>query len=341
MATKVILDVDTGTDDAVALMLAALHPDLELIAATTVNGNVPVDYCTENSLRVFDHIGIPVPVYEGVDRPIERDDFPIPRGDIQSSNAVHGGYLDIPPSTSSKQATGAIDFLIETYRAATEEIILVPVGPLSNVATALLKEPRLKDRIPALVIMGGANRYGNVTPRAEFNVWADPEAARVVINSGIRKITLVPLDATHQALVSLDDCAALRALGTPAANAAATFTERRIQGYDTHPADEAAARRPGARRPGRRLDRRSQRGHHAPPSRGRRDALASSRSVRRSSTRTSGVDESRTSMSHSMPTSVGSSPSCSRRSLGRPERAPARPGPSDRVGPLDTGPILR
>ena len=81
--------------------------------------------------------------------------------------------------------------------------------------------------------MGGANRYGNVTPRAEFNVWADPEAARVVINSGIRKITLVPLDATHQALVSLDDCAALRALGTPAANAAATFTERRIQGYDT------------------------------------------------------------------------------------------------------------
>jgi inosine-uridine nucleoside N-ribohydrolase len=233
MAQKVILDVDTGTDDAVALMLAALHPDLELIASTTVNGNVPVDYCTENSLRVFDHIGIPVPVYEGVVRPIERDDFPIPRGDIQSSNAVHGGYLDTPPSTSSKQSTSAIDFLIETYLAATEEIILVPVGPLSNVATALLKEPRLKDRIPALVIMGGANRYGNVTPRAEFNVWADPEAARVVINSGIPKITLVPLDATHQALVSLDDCAALRALGTPAANAAATFTERRIQGYDT------------------------------------------------------------------------------------------------------------
>ena len=94
MPQKVILDVDTGTDDAVALMLAALHPELDLIAATTVNGNVPVDYCTENSLRVFDHIGIPVPVYEGVDRPIQRDDFPIPRGDIQSSNAVHGGFLD-------------------------------------------------------------------------------------------------------------------------------------------------------------------------------------------------------------------------------------------------------
>jgi inosine-uridine nucleoside N-ribohydrolase len=233
MPQKVILDVDTGTDDAVALMLAALHPDLELVAATTVNGNVPVDYCTENSLRVFDHIGISVPVYEGVDHPIERDDFPVARGDIQSSNAVHGGYLDIPASTSTKQATDAVEFLIETYLAATDEIILVPVGPLSNVATALLREPRLKDRIPELVIMGGANRYGNVTPRAEFNVWADPEAARVVITSGVRRITLVPLDATHQALVSLDDCAALRALGTPAGDAAATFTERRIQGYDT------------------------------------------------------------------------------------------------------------
>jgi inosine-uridine nucleoside N-ribohydrolase len=233
MVQKLILDVDTGTDDAVALMLAALHPELELIAATTVNGNVPVDYCTENSLRVFDHIGVAVPVYEGVSRPIERDDFPIARADIQSSNAVHGGYLDIPPATTTKQATGAVDFLIETYLAATDEIILVPVGPLSNVATALAREPRLKDRIPELVIMGGANRYGNVTPRAEFNVWADPEAARVVINSGVRKITLVPLDATHRALVSLDDCAALRALGTPAGDAAATFTERRIQGYDT------------------------------------------------------------------------------------------------------------
>ena len=233
MPQKLILDVDTGTDDAVALMLAALHPDLELIGATTVNGNVSVEYCTENSLRVFDHIGVAVPVYEGVARPIARSDFPIARPDIQSTNAVHGGYLDIPPSTTKQQATSAVEFLVETYRAATDEILLVPVGPLSNIATALTLEPRLADLIPHIIIMGGANRYGNVTPRAEFNIWADPEAARVVINSGIRKITLVPLDATHKALVSLDDCAALRALGTPAGDAAATFTERRIQGYDT------------------------------------------------------------------------------------------------------------
>ena len=242
MAQKVILDVDTGTDDAVALMFAALHPDLELVGATTVNGNVPVEMCTENSLRVFDHIGVSVPVYEGVRKPIARDDFPVPRGDILSSHAVHGGYLDIPPATSKKEPTGAIDFLIETYRAATDEIILVPVGPLSNIATALAREPRLKDQIPELMIMGGANRYGNVTPRAEFNVWADPEAARAVVNSGVRKVTMVPLDATHAALVSLEDCKALRELGTPAGDAAATFTERRIQGYDiTQPMN-----RPGA-----------------------------------------------------------------------------------------------
>jgi inosine-uridine nucleoside N-ribohydrolase len=233
MPIKLILDVDTGTDDAVALMLAALHPDLELIGATTVNGNVAVESCTENSLRVFDYIGIPVPVYEGVSRPIARADFPIPRPDIQSSSAVHGQYLDIPPSTSRKQATGAVEFLVETYRAATDEIVLVPVGPLSNVATALTVEPRLRDWIPELVIMGGAHHHGNVTPRAEFNVWADPEAARVVINSGVRRITLVPLDATHRALISLDDCARLRALETPAGEAAARFTERRIAGYDT------------------------------------------------------------------------------------------------------------
>jgi len=233
MAQKLILDVDTGTDDAVALMLAALHPDLELIGATTVNGNVPVDHCTENSLRTFDWIGASVPVYEGVAKPIARDDFPVPRGDIQSTSAVHGGYLDIPPARSSKAATGAIEFLIETYRAATEPIILVPVGPLSNIAMALALEPRLRDWIPELVIMGGAHHHGNVTPRAEFNIWADPEASRAVLGSGIAKITLVPLDATHRALVSLDDCAALRALGTPAGEAAARFTERRIHGYDT------------------------------------------------------------------------------------------------------------
>jgi inosine-uridine nucleoside N-ribohydrolase len=233
MPRKLILDVDTGTDDAVALMFAALHPGLDLVAATVVNGNVDVETCTENTLRVFDHIDVPVPVYRGMSRPIARPDFPVPRGSLQSTNAVHGGYLDIPPARSAAQSTHAVEFLIETYRAATDEITLVPVGPLSNIAAALTREPSIADAIPELVIMGGANARGNATPRAEFNIWADPEAARIVIGSGIRRITLVPLDATHRALVSLDDCARLRALGTPAGEAAARFTERRIAGYDT------------------------------------------------------------------------------------------------------------
>ena len=106
MPTRLILDVDTGTDDAVALMFAALHPDLELIGATTVNGNLPVEFCTENSLRVFDHIGIPVPVYEGVSHPIARGDFPIARPDIKSTGAVHGGYLDVPPRAPPSKPPG-------------------------------------------------------------------------------------------------------------------------------------------------------------------------------------------------------------------------------------------
>jgi inosine-uridine nucleoside N-ribohydrolase len=232
MPQKVILDVDTGTDDAVALMCAALHPGLELVAATTVNGNVEVEYCTENTLRTFDHIGVSVPVYQGMSHPIVRKDFPIPRGD--ASARIHGRYLDIPESRSKARDQHAVDFLVDYYLSpAGRDTILVPVGPLTNVAMAIRREPRIVENIPALVSMGGGHEVGNVTPSAEFNVWADPEAARVVFSSGIRQVTLVPLDATHRALVSLEDCTKLRALGTPAATAAAIFTEKRVEGYKT------------------------------------------------------------------------------------------------------------
>lgn len=235
MATKMILDVDTGTDDAVALMLAALHPDIELVGATTVNGNVPLPLTTENTLRVFDHIGVDVPVYAGLAHPLVRPDFPVPRGQpIAGRSDVHGDYLDIPAAHSKAQTQSAVEYLVETYRAATDEIVLVPTGPLTNIAAALIAEPRLAQLIPQTVIMGGAHHTGNITPSAEFNVWADPEAARVVLGSGLPELTIVPLDATHKALVSLDDCRRFRELGTPAATAAATFVERRIQGYDAN-----------------------------------------------------------------------------------------------------------
>lgn len=234
MATKLILDCDTGTDDAVAIMLAALHPDLDLLAVTTVNGNVEVQHCTDNTLRVLDHIGRgDIPVYEGLRRPLVRPDFPVPRSSAVNPNSnIHGRELPLPPATSTKQDTGAVEYLVETYRATTDEITLVPVGPLSNIAAAIAIEPRMVEAVPEVVIMGGGNIKGNATPSAEFNIWADPEAAAAVFAAGFERITLVPLDATHQALVSRAQCRALEALGTPAGVAAAALIDRRITGYD-------------------------------------------------------------------------------------------------------------
>jgi len=229
---KLILDVDTGTDDAVALMLAALHPELELVAATTVNGNNPVAACTDNTLRVFDLLGVNIPVHEGAATPLVRDDFPVPREVLHARGSMHPRELPIPAPRSSKQAQRAVEFLVETYMAATDPIALVPVGPLTNIAMAIKAEPRIVDRIPQTIIMGGAHESGNTTASAEFNVWGDPEAARVVFGAGLQNVTLVSLDATHQALVSLDDCRRLRGLGTPAGDASAAFIEGRIQAYD-------------------------------------------------------------------------------------------------------------
>ena len=228
---KLILDVDTGTDDAVAIMCAALHPDLELVACTTVNGNREIEHTTENTLRTLDHIGCgDIPVHAGLARPVGRLDFPIPRD--QRDPGVHFVEMPLAPSRSKAQPVNAVEFLIETYRNATDEITLVPVAPLSNIATALTLYPKLVDRVPEIVIMGGAHEIGNVTPSAEFNIWGDPEAASIVFAAKWRKMTLVPLDATHRALVSKADCDKLRALGTPAGMAAADFIGHRIQVHD-------------------------------------------------------------------------------------------------------------
>ena len=228
MATKVILDVDTGTDDAVALMTAALSPDLELVGATVVNGNTVLESCVENTLRVFEWIGMPdVPVHGGMSRPLAR----VQATQLQPATRIHGDKLDLPPATIKAGTQHAVDWLIDTYLASDGDITLVPVGPLTNVATAIQKEPRILEKIPEIVIMGGAHDHGNSTPSAEFNIWLDPEAARIVVNCG-RPIRMVPLDATHRALVSTEDAGRLRALGTPAGEAAARFVLKRIEGYD-------------------------------------------------------------------------------------------------------------
>lgn len=230
---KLILDVDTGTDDAVAIMLAALHPALDLVACTTVNGNVGVDRCTANTLSVLDHVGrADVAVHEGLARPLVRADFPVPRHVRNHAGKIHEMTWPTPESARRKQPTAAVEFLIETYRAATDPIALVPVGPLSNVAACVALDPGFVERVPEIVIMGGAHAWGNVTPAAEFNIWADPDAAASVFAAGFRRITLVPLDATHRALVSHADCERLEALGTNAGRAAAAFIGHRIVVHD-------------------------------------------------------------------------------------------------------------
>ncbi len=232
MPRKLILDVDTGTDDAVAIMLAALHPGLDLLAVTTVNGNVEIGYCTDNSLRTLDFIGRgDIPVHEGCPKPILRADFPVPRA-IKKDGGMHVNELPVPAPTSRKADRNAVEFLIETFRAATEEIVLVPVGPLTNIAAAITADPHFARNVPEIVIMGGAHYTGNVTASAEFNIWADPEAAAIVFEAPFAKRVLVPLDATFQALVSGADCADLEALGTPAGIAASRFIGQRIKGYD-------------------------------------------------------------------------------------------------------------
>ena len=232
MKPKLILDVDTGTDDAVAIMLAALHPQLELVACTTVNGNVDVQQATDNTLRVLEFIGRPdIPVYEGLHRPIARRDFPLPRHERNVTHYIHGTALDLPHASVRKQPRHAVEFLVETYRRATEPIVLLPLGPMSNVATALLMAPDFVERVPELIMMGGAHAIGNVTPSAGFNTWSDPEAVASVLDAGFRNVTMMPIDATHQALVTRDDCRALAALGTPAGIAAARMIERRIAGH--------------------------------------------------------------------------------------------------------------
>lgn len=232
VTTRLILDCDTGTDDAIAILAAATHPELELVAVTTVNGNVPLANVTENTLRVLDHIGSNVPVYAGANRPIVRDDFPIPRNVLNGDSSMHPPYLDLPESVSKAQSASAVEFLIDYYsQPENHDTVLVAVGPLTNVGLALAAAPELAQLIPRLVIMGGARGWGNVTAAAEFNIWVDPEAAEAVLSAGIRDVTIVPLDATHSAPLTAEHCERFRAIGTPAAIATESLLRGRIEAY--------------------------------------------------------------------------------------------------------------
>jgi purine nucleosidase len=211
---RFIIDTDVGTDDAVAIMMAMRHADVQVEAITTVMGNVPVEQATSNALYIAELCGADVPVYQGMGQPILRQ----PSG----AQHVHGqdglGDLGLEPPQGQPQPEHAVDALIRCAAAAPGEMTLVTLGPLTNLAVALLKEPALASALRQVYIMGGAvNALGNVTPSAEFNVWSDPEAAQIVLHSGA-PVTMVGWELVWgDMLLGLEEMDRLRASGSPLA----------------------------------------------------------------------------------------------------------------------------
>jgi purine nucleosidase len=177
-AIPLILDVDTGVDDALALLYAAASPEVELVGATCVMGNVTVETATTNTLAVLELAGLAeVEVARGAERPLVHDHEPFP--------LVHGerglGRAELPPPSHHVSARGATRLLVDTARERPGELLVVATGPLTNIATALAEEPRLPDLLRGFAIMGGAFASGgNTTPAAEANIWVDPDAAQAV-----------------------------------------------------------------------------------------------------------------------------------------------------------------
>ena len=239
MARKIILDVDTGSDDAVAIMLAILSKEIEVVGICTVAGNQPIDNTTENSLRVVQALKADVSVYRGARESLVKYMFPdrfikgekVVNDRIYDENGneirIHRDYLDLPESKRKEEALTAAEFYLKALRETKEKLTLVLVGPLTNLAIALMVDYRIVENIEEIIIMGGGHHITNSTSGAEFNIWEDPEAAYKVINCGA-KVTLVPLDATHEACVTEDDCKAFDEIGTVAAKFASELCRQRI-----------------------------------------------------------------------------------------------------------------
>ena len=212
----VVIDCDPGQDDAVALMLALASPELEVLGVTTVAGNVAVERTSANARRIVEFAGrTDVPVFAGCAQPLRRPW--VGAAHIHGESGLEG--LDLPAPRQPADPRHAVDFLIETCRGR-DGVTLCTLGPLTNVATALARAPDIARRLARIVAMGGARSGGNVTPVAEFNIHADPHAARIVFESGA-PITMVPLDVTHQVRSTAERIARIAAIGTPVAAAVA------------------------------------------------------------------------------------------------------------------------
>ncbi len=232
---RVILDCDTGSDDAIAIMLAALHPRLDLLGVSTVHGNHPVAVTTDNTLRVLAHLDRPdLGVHSGAGaayspRPAPPDTRVLPP-------------LALPAPTHDAAAPPAAEWIVEAARTHAP-VSLVATGPCTNLAHALDLWPGLVDAVEEVVVLGGSESVPSVTPLAERNVWNDPVAAQRVLDAGFGRLLLVPLDATYRAQVSAADASALAALGTPAGTLAARLVEERIEQY-SHDRPEAPVHDP-------------------------------------------------------------------------------------------------
>lgn len=221
---KVIIDTDPGQDDAIAILLALASPEnIEVLGITTVAGNVPLKLTTKNALIVCELAGrSEILVFAGCDEPLNRP--LITAEHVHGKTGLDGPKLQDP--IMQLQAQHAVDFIIETLlRHPKDSVTLCPLGPLTNIATALIKAPDIAQRTKEIVLMGGAYfEVGNITPTAEFNIFVDPDAADIVFKSGI-KITMMPLDVTHKALVTAARNNAFRDLGTKVGTATAEMTD--------------------------------------------------------------------------------------------------------------------
>lgn len=228
----IIIDTDPGQDDAVAILAALASPDdLDVLAITTVAGNVPIEKVTTNSLSLVELADrTDVPVYRGAVRPMVKQ--------LVTAEYVHGPTgldgADLPPPKLEPASGHAVDKILEIVMGRTEPTTICTLGPLTNLGLALVIEPRIGEKVEQIVLMGGGFfEGGNTTPAAEFNIYVDPHAAHVVFSSGI-PLVMMPLDVTHKALTTTDRLQRFRDLGTAAGDAVAGM----LDFYDRHDIDK-------------------------------------------------------------------------------------------------------
>lgn len=207
MSQKIIIDTDPGIDDALAVLFAFANSGLDVVGLTTVYGNVPVTLATENALRLVDIAKADTPVASGAQQPL----FIEPHG---FADFVHGadglGNTHQPPSMRKAEPISAAEFIVQQVRAAPDEITLVPIGPLTNIALALQLAPDIATKTRVVLMGGAVHEPGNCSPVAEANIWQDPHAAEIVFSANWH-VTMVGLDATHQVTIGqpfFDQCAA-------------------------------------------------------------------------------------------------------------------------------------